>query len=123
MPPGGLTVACVTAEEWNRLEITAMRSDENHRTDEDAAYRRIVRAVQAVLDFDLGDGEEEFDWGFGRLVGDMHDALAAIHRARREHLNCGVYQTTTTLEAAKSLVRIAAAIDHTIDRGQELCDR
>jgi hypothetical protein len=99
-----------------------MKSDENHRPDEDATYRRTVRAVQAVLEFDLGDSEEEFDWGFGRLVGDMHDALAAIHRAGREQLACGVYQTASTREAAASLVRIAAAIDHTIVRGQELCD-
>ncbi len=97
-----------------------MTFNENHRPDEDAAYRRTVRAVQAVLEFDLGDGEEEFDWGFGRLVGDMHDALAAIHRARREQLAYGVYEAASTREAAASLVRIAAAIDHTIDRGQEL---
>ena len=91
------------------------------RSDRAAAYRSISRAVQAAIEFDLGDGEQEFDHGFGRLIGDMHDALAAIHRARREQLACNLHQTTSTWEAATRLVRIAAAIDHTIDRGQELC--
>lgn len=98
-----------------------MKGDENHKLSEDAAYRRTVRAVQAVLDFDLGDGEEDFDWGFGDLLGDMHDALAAIHRARREQLARNYHETATTEEVAARLVRIAAAIDQVIDRGRELC--
>ena len=97
-----------------------MRFNNKPRPDDAPAFLRRVCAVQAVLEFDLGDGEEEFDEGFGELVGDMHEALAAIYRARREVWVFNHQENTSTRQAATRLVRIAAAIDRVIHRGREL---
>jgi len=81
-----------------------------------------INAVQAVIDFDIGDGEEEFDHGFGDLVDDMHDALAALHRAYRERYTSKHDEIANTHEAAMKLVRIKNAVEHLIARGRELIE-
>ena len=88
--------------------------------DDDGTCRWCICAVQAVLDFDIGDGDEEFDQGFGDLIDDMHDALAAINRARRGKFTTKHDEMANTWEAANKLVRIANAVFDTIKRGREL---
>lgn len=82
-----------------------------------------IQAVQAVIDFDIGDGEEEFDHGFGDLVDDMHDALAALHRASRERYTLKHDEIANTHEAALKLFRIKNAIERLIVRGRDLMER
>lgn len=85
-----------------------------------AACSGCVRAVYAALDFDMADGDEEFDAGFGDMIDAMHDALAAIHRARRERFTTKHDDIANVWEAATKLVEVAAAIERTIERGRDL---
>ena len=87
------------------------------------ACRGCISAVQAVIDFDIGDGEEEFDQGFGDLIDDMHDALAALHRAARERYTDKHDEIGNSWEAATKLVRIARAVEATIRLGRELREK
>ncbi len=82
-----------------------------------------ISAVQAVIDFDIGDGEEEFDQGFGDLIDDMHDAVGALHRAARERYTDKHDEIANSWEAATKLVRIHAAVDAVIRRGRELKEK
>ncbi len=82
-----------------------------------------IAAVQAAIDFDIGDGEEEFDQGFGDLIDDMHDALGALHRAARERYTDKHDEIANSWEAAEKLVRIAAAVTAAIHRGRELKEK
>lgn len=100
-----------------------MESDHDHAIGKDGVCMGCISAVHAVLDFDIGDGEEEFDDGFGDLVDDMHDALAAINRARRERVSCKHDDIANSWEAATKLVRIAAAVHQVIARGRDLSGR
>lgn len=79
-----------------------------------------VRAVQAVIQFDIGDGDEEFDEGFGDLIDDMHAALAALHRTYRERLTSRRDYISNSHEAATKLVSINNAIERLIARGRDL---
>jgi hypothetical protein len=97
-----------------------MKSSKKQKPDDDGTCHGCICAVQAVLEFDIGDGHEEFDQGFGDLLDDLHDALAAIHRARREQFTSKHDEIANTWEAATKLVRIAAAVNHAIHRGREL---
>jgi hypothetical protein len=79
-----------------------------------------ICAVQAALDLDIADGEAEFDAGFGDLIDAMHDALAAIHRARRGQFTSKHDDIANTWEAATKLVQVAAAVERAIQRGRGL---
>jgi hypothetical protein len=79
-----------------------------------------VVALQAVIDFDIGDGEEEFDDGFGDMIDSMHNALAAMYRVQRSRVtdkHCGI---ANSFEAALELVRVASDVRKAIERGREL---
>ncbi len=82
-----------------------------------------VCAVQAALEFDIADGDEEFDAGFGDMIDAMHDALGAIHRARREQFTSKHDDIANAWEAATKLVQVAAAVERVIQRGRELNSR
>jgi len=98
-----------------------MKPHDDHDIDgDDTPCRGCICAVQSAIDFDLGDGEEEFDQGFGDLVDDLHDALAAINRARRERFTDKHDEIANSWEAATKLVRIKAAVQRAIERGREL---
>ena len=76
--------------------------------------------MQAALEYDIQDGGKDFDRGFGDLLDDMHNALAAIHRVRRERFTNKHDEIANSWEAATKLVQIATAVHRTIQRGQEL---
>ncbi|MFM8494083.1 MAG: hypothetical protein ACKOEM_00960 [Planctomycetia bacterium] len=96
-----------------------MDSNNERKLDDDEVCRGCVCAVQAVLELDLADGEEEFDHGFGDLIDDLHDAVAAIHRAKREQFTSKHDEIANTWEAATKLVQIANAVSRKIQRGRE----
>ena len=77
-----------------------------------------VLALQSALEFDIEDGAEEFDEGFGDLIDAMHDALAAIHRARREPFTSKHDDVANTFKAAKKLVRVSTLVSRAIERGR-----
>jgi|GEM_PF-2895385 hypothetical protein len=88
--------------------------------DDNGPCRGCICAVQAALEFDINDGEEEFDQGFGDLLDDMHEAIAAIHRARRGQYTRKHKDIENSWEAAAKLVQIAVAVERAIQRGREL---
>jgi ubiquinone biosynthesis protein UbiJ len=81
-----------------------------------------IAAIEAILHFDIEDGEEEFDDGFGDLIDSMHNALAAIHRARRESLNGKHSEIANSQEAATELWRVLVAIHEVAARGRAMLD-
>lgn len=98
--------------------MVAIRDGHDH--DDGEVCPGCVRAVQAVIHFDIGDGDEEFDDGFGDLIDDMHAALAALHRAYRERLTTRHDYISSSYEAATKLVCIKNAIVRLIARGCDL---
>jgi len=98
-------------------EILSFEQDVSRHS---GACQGCVYAMQAVIDFDIGDGDEEFDQGFGDLIDDMHDALAALHRVRRERYTSKHNEIANSWEAAQKLVKIAAALYAAIQRGRDL---
>ena len=77
-----------------------------------------VIALQSAMDFDIEDGAEEFDEGFGDLIDAMHDALSAINRARREPFTSKHDEIANTWEAATKLVQVSALVTRAIERGR-----
>lgn len=97
-----------------------MATDQKHEHPDDDTCIDCVSAIGAILDLDIEDGEEAFDSGFGDMIDSMHNALAAIHRARREQFTDKHDEIANTHEAATELWRVVDAIHRTIDRGREL---
>lgn len=111
-PPTIVRFKCgrpVSGEEYGKPPVPELRESPAH-TCTDASCPGCIRAVQAALEFDIADGEEEFDEGFGDLIDDLHDATAAIHRARREKFTRKHDEIANSWEAATKLVKIAAAV-------------
>lgn len=102
------------------METNEIGEHDDHETCADEVCPGCVAAVQAAIDFDIGDGEEEFDEGFGDLIDDMHDALAALHRAHREKYTDKHNEIANSSEAATKLVQIASAVAAAIRRGRDL---
>jgi hypothetical protein len=86
----------------------------------DAVCPGCIEAVQAAIEFDNDDGDQDWDSGFGDLIDDLHDALAALHRLRREKWTDKHNDIANSWEAATKLVQIAAAVAATIQRGRDL---
>jgi hypothetical protein len=91
----------------------------DHKHDHDGECPGCIAALQAAIEIDLNDGEEEFDDGFGDLLDDLHDALAAIHRRRREAYTDKHDMIANSWEFATTLVRIASAVRLAVARGRE----
>lgn len=96
---------------------------DNDQNDMPETYRDRVDALRAVIVLDIGDGEEEFDDGFGNLIDDMHDALAALHRVARARYTLKHDPKVNSCEAARKLVRVQEAIEELVARGQRVKER
>lgn len=82
------------------------------------ACRCCMDAIQAAVEWDMEDGEGEFESGFGDLIDDMHGAITALHRFRREVFTQEVDQSHNSQEAATRLVQVADAIRAAVCRGE-----
>lgn len=96
------------------------QADQIHTADTRVACPGCIEAVQSMLDLDLGDGEEEFDQGFGDLIDDLHDALAALNRAARERYTNRHDEIANSFEAATKLVLIKNGVECVIRRAREI---
>jgi hypothetical protein len=80
-----------------------------------------IDALQAAIEWDMDDGEEEFDDGFGDMIDAMHGAIAELHRFRREMFFPRFDEINHARRAAQHLVRVADAIKAAASRGQSRC--
>ncbi len=102
------------------METSGAEGHDDHHTCTDDVCPGCVDAVQAAIEFDNGDGDRDWDRGFGDLIDHMHDAVAALHRLRRERWTDKHNDIANSWEAAEKLVQIAAAVAATIRRGRDL---
>ncbi len=96
------------------------RTTDEERYDSQEPCGGCTSALQAVIDVDSGDSEVDFEWAFGVLMDDLHDAVSALHRVRRERWTDRHDQIANSQEAADKLVRIRNAINEAIARGREI---